>query len=38
MKLSKQLEQQFPNTMLKLVDGGHEVRDGEIDYLRKVLK
>lgn len=38
MKLSKQLEQQFPNTILKLVDGGHEVRDGEIDYLRKVLK
>ena len=38
MKLSKQLEQHFPNTTFKLVDSGHEVRDVEIDYLREVLK
>lgn len=38
MKLAKQLTQTFPNTTMKLLDGGHEVRDAEIEYLQKLLK
>lgn len=38
MKLAKQLAQTFPNTTMKLLDGGHEVRDAEIEYLQKLLK
>lgn len=38
MKLAKQLEQTFPNTTMKLLDGGHGVLDAEIEYLQKLLK
>ena len=37
MKLAKQLQQHFPNTIFKLLDSGHQVTDQEIDYLQKVL-
>lgn len=37
MKLSKQLQQHFPNTKFKLLDSGHQITDQEIDYLQKVL-
>ena len=38
MKLAKQLEQTFPNTTMKLLDGWHGVLDAEIEYLQKLLK
>lgn len=38
MKLAKQLGQTFPNTTMKLLDGGHGVLDAEIEYLQKLLK
>ena len=38
MKLTKQLQQHFPNVSLKLLDGQHGVTDAEIDYLIGALK
>ncbi|WP_010289145.1 alpha/beta hydrolase [Kurthia massiliensis] len=38
LQLSKQLEAVFPNTTLKLLDGGHGTTDAEIDYVKHMLK
>ncbi|GEK33825.1 alpha/beta hydrolase [Kurthia sibirica] len=38
MKLSKQLAEYFPQTTLKLIDGGHEITNAEIDYLQQVIQ
>lgn len=37
LRLSKQLEEVFPNTTMKLLDSPHNVTDAEIEYLQKVL-
>lgn len=37
LKLSKQLEAVYPNTTLKLLDGGHGTTDAEIDYVKEQL-
>lgn len=35
--LTKQLKDWFPNTHLQLLDGGHQVSEQEVDYLKKAL-
>lgn len=37
MKLAKQLELNFPNTRLKLLDGAHQVSEQEIEYLKQAI-
>ncbi|MBQ0137690.1 MAG: phospholipase [Kurthia sp.] len=37
LRLSKQLQEVFPNTTLKLLDGAHNVTDAEIEYLQQAL-
>lgn len=37
LSLSKQLQQVFPNTTMKLLDGLHNVTDAEIEYLQQTL-
>lgn len=38
LRLSKQLQEVFPNTTLKLLDSPHNVTDAEIEYLQNQLK
>lgn len=38
LRLAKQLEVTFPNTMMKLLDSGHEISEQEIVYLQGKLK
>lgn len=37
LRLSKQMQEVFPNTTMKLLDSPHNVTDAEIEYLQKVL-
>ena len=38
VKLAKQLENVFPRTTLKLLDGTHAISEQEIEYLQQMFK